>query len=587
MKIKQIGKYDGDIISTILKNRKIEDVDLFLNPEKRELDSFKLTNMLQGAEILLAHLMIENHIGILVDPDADGFSSSSIIYQYIKKIAPEVKISFFLHDNKAHGLTEKILERVSNTDIDLIVIPDAASNDDEGIARLYHMGIDLVIIDHHEVDEEPRFGVLINNQLAHNEETNKNLVGAGMALKFCQALDHILKVDFSSSFYDLVAIGQVGDASDISQNEVRSMIFQGLETLNNPFVRVALEGHFGSLDNIAPKDLSFSIIPLINAVVRVGTMAEKELLFRALNSIDAEETFTVIKKKKNRDTGKFDKYELVQNLYEYAYDVCKKVKNRQNGMVKKIMAELESDIDSTGGVAIGIVPTSDQGSITGLVANKISRKLQKPTLLVHYIEEKYGEDKVIGKYVGSGRGYEKVLPSLKDWCNETGLVEFAQGHANAFGISIFKEDFEEFKKKAHEVEPSEFVYEVDLLTKGELNKQAILDVVENKHLFGGKVHEPLFAFTQIKIRKDFIRQRGSMLTFFERGVEFIMYGAPTGLFESLTHNFDRFITMDFVGRPSVNTFGGRMTPQLVLEDCERNEHPISEEEPITAETIIF
>lgn len=56
----------------------------------------------------------------------------------------------------------------------------------------------------------------------------------------------------------------------------------------------------------------------------------------------------------------------------------------------------------------------------------------------------YYKDK---KYIGSGRGDEKVLSSLKDWCNETGLVEFAQGHANAFGISIPEDNFEEFKKE--------------------------------------------------------------------------------------------------------------------------------------------
>ncbi|PHA62904.1 DHH family phosphoesterase [Bacillus wiedmannii] len=583
MKIKQIGSYNSNIISTILENRKIEDIDLFLNPNSNDdLDAFSLTNMKQGAEVVLAHLLINNKIGILVDPDADGFSSSSVIYQYIKKVKPDAEITYFLHDSKAHGLTEKILEQIAGTDLDLLIIPDAGSNDDEEIARLYHMGMDIVIIDHHEVEKIPRVGILINNQLDSNEETNLNLVGVGMALKFCQALDKMLSLDFSEDFYDLVAIGQIGDASDISQNEVRNMVFKGLKTMKNPFVIAVLEDHFGSLDSIAPKDLSFSIIPLINAVVRVGTMEEKELLFRALNGIDSSETWTVKKRKKNKDTGKFDSFLVEQNLYEYARDICKKVKTRQAGMVKKTMAALESDIDNSGGIAIGVLETSEQGSITGLVANKIAQKLQKPVLLVHNVG---------GKYVGSGRGYEKVLPSLKDWCNETELVEFAQGHANAFGISIFDENFEAFKEKTKDVKQGEFIYEVDLLTHGKVDKEAILEIEENKHLFGGKCREPLFAFTGIPVNKRFIRQRGQMLTFFEAGVEFVMYGAPAGLFESLTMNFDQTITMNFVGRPSVNTWGGRTTPQLVLDDCERNETPtpVQEEvsEEITAETIVF
>lgn len=584
MKIKQIGKYDGDIISTILKNRNIEDIDLFLNPnDKDDLDAMKLANMKEGAEITLAHMGVENHIGILVDPDADGFASATIIYQYLKKLNPEAKISYFLHDSKAHGLTEKILEQIANSSIDLLIIPDAASNDSSSIERIYYMGIDVVIIDHHEVEKEPRFGILINNQLPHNEETNKNLVGAGMAFKFCQAMDSFLKTTNTEDLYDLVAIGQVGDASDISENEVRNLVFKGLKNINNPFIKLVLEDTFGDINNIAPKDLSFSIIPLINAVVRVGTMEEKELLFRALNSINSDETWVVEKRKKNKQTGKFDKFTVEQNLYEYAYDVCKRVKNRQDSLVKKINAEVEKTIDSTGGIAIGIVPNSDEGSVTGLVANKLVRKLQKPVILVHYI--KNDEDKN-GKYVGSGRGYEKVLPSLKDWCQETGLVEFAQGHANAFGISIFEENFEDFKKKLHEVEPSEHIYEVDLHIKGKVEKQPIIEVNKNKHLFGGKVHDPLFAFTGIKVRKDFIRKRGSMLTFFENGVEFVMFSAPHGLFESLTHNFDQYITMDFVGTPGENNWGGQKTPRIILEDCQRNESGDVEEE-ITVENIVF
>lgn len=588
MKIKQIGTYDGDIISTILENRKVEDIETFLNPNGNDdTDSFKLANMKLGAEVVLSHVLIENHIGLLVDPDADGFSSSSIIYQYLKAINPDLQITYFLHDGKAHGLTEKILEKVAESTIDLIIIPDAGSNDAEGIARLYAMGIDTVIIDHHEVDTPPQVGVLINNQLDTNIEANRNLVGAGMVHKFCKALDSMTNLNLADDFFDLVAIGQVGDGSDISQNEVRHMIFKGLSDIKNPFVKVVLEDSFEDLSNIAPINLSFSIIPLINAVVRVGTDDEKDLLFRALNSIGADETFQVVKRKKNKTTGKFDRFDVTQTLYEYAYDSCKKVKGRQAGLVKKIMASLEDDIDDNGGVAIGIVPNSDQGSITGLVANKISNKLQKPVLLVHYVKE---EEEKLGTYMGSGRGHEKTLSSLRDWCNDTGLVEYAQGHANAFGIGVPEDKFEDFKKKTLRVEPTDFIYEVDLHVDGKIDKQAILDVNENKKLFGGKVHEPLFAFTNIKVRKEFIRQKGSMLTFFENGIEFVMFGAPQGLFESLTHNFDQYIPMDFVGRPGENNWGGRITPRIVLEDCQRSIVEIKEEkveDEITAETIVF
>ena len=72
-----------------------------------------------------------------------------------------------------------------------------------------------------------------------------------------------------------------------------------------------------------------------------------------------------------------------------------------------------------------------------------------------------------------------------------------------------------------------------------------------------------------------------------------MYGAPEGLFEDLTHNFDSHVIMDFVGRPGKNNWGGKETPQLILSDCEKSEStdPLEEnqkeEKEITAETIVF
>ncbi|CAF1774647.1 DHH family phosphoesterase [Bacillus subtilis] len=583
MKIKQISSYNGDIIDTILKNRNIKDIDTFLNPNSSEdLNPFDLHNIELGANVLLAHLLINDHIGILVDADADGFSSASIIYQYIKKIEPDSHVSYFLHDRKAHGLTDEISQKIADSSIDLIIIPDAASNDVDELQRLYYMGIDIIVLDHHEVDKMPTHGILINNQLDENKSTNKNLVGAGMAYKFCQALDRILDTHYADDLLDLVAIGQIGDTSDISENEVRNLVFRGLETINNPLVKVAVMDVFGSLEGIAPKDLSFSIIPMINAVVRVGTEDEKDLLFRALNKIGDGRVWNVEKRKKNKKTGKFNKILVEQDLYEYAFDMMKKVKGRQNSMIKKSLEKLRSSTYNEGGISIALLDSSDEAAITGLVANKVAKKYQKPALVLYY------KDK---KYIGSGRGDEKVLSSLKDWCNETGLVEFAQGHANAFGISIPEDNFEEFKKRTHEVEQNEFVYEVDLIVKENVDRSLIEDVTDNKHLFGGKVQEPLLAFVGIKINKNFIRQKGSMLTFYENGVEFVMYGAPEGLYESLKNNFDRQITMDFVGTPSVNVYGNKRTLQLVLVDCERNESGqydfIEVPDEINAETIIF
>ncbi|MDG0860374.1 DHH family phosphoesterase [Staphylococcus equorum] len=595
MKIKQIGDYNGNIVETVLENRSINDYELLLNPtDEDNTSAFDLKNIDKAIEVFLAHIIAKSKIGLVVDADADGITSSSIMYQYIKEVNPESPITPFFHERKAHGLTEQIMNEISKTEIDLLIVPDAGSNDLRNIELLKAMEIDVLIIDHHEVEEETEFGVLINNQLSDNTKTNRNLVGAGMVLRFCEAVDSLLHQPKSSKFYDLAAIGQIGDGSDISQNEVRNMVFKGLNNIQNDFVKVVLLDMFGTLEDIAPKNLSFSVIPLINSVVRVGTMEEKESLFNAINYINCEDTITVVKRKKNKATGKFDKFDVDQTYFEFVYDLCKKIKGRQKTKTDKVLGLINESIDNTGGIAIGILDTTEYAPITGLIATKISSKFQKPTLLLQKSKKIFdhnGKEKTEVTYFGSGRGNEKVLKSLKDWCNNTGLVEFAQGHANAFGISIKEENFDEFREKTKNVESEEFVYEVDVLLSEFPDKELIMNVVDNTYVFGGKVSEPLIAFTNVKVNKRFINQRGSMLKFFDRGVEFVMYGAPSGLYESLTNNFDEFIEMDFVGRASSNSWGGKTTAQLILDDCERSSSPIQEPKiegiEITAETLVF
>lgn len=584
MKIVQKGNYDGNIINTVIENRSIEDVETFLNPTNENmLESKDLHNIELAAVALIAQVGIGADISILVDADADGYMSSSIMYQYIKKLNPQANLNYILHTGKAHGITEDIINKIVNLKIDLLIVPDAGSNDHEALDKLITMGIDVIIIDHHEIEDISKLPpkvIVVNNQTDLNVRTNKDLVGAGMVLKYCEMMDQMLVDKFADEFYDLTAIGQIGDASDISKNEIRYIVFKGINDIRNKFVEEVLMDHFGSLDNIAPKDFSFSVIPLINAMTRVGTQEEKELLFRALNNINPDEIYRVNKKKKNKATGKFETNEIEMNIYEYTLHICKSVKNRQASIVKKILANLRENIDNTGGIVIGILKDGSNLSITGLVANKLATKYQKPALLLYF-------DGV--HYRGSGRGYIKVMPSLKDWSNKTNLVEYAQGHANAFGISIPKENYSAFKENTKNIESQDIIYEVDLIMDEKIDKDIILKLNDNKYLFGGSFENASLAFTNIEVDKRFIKQRGQMLNIFHKGIDIVMFAAPNGLYEDLVNNFDAFITCDFVGEPSVNSWKDEETPQLILTDMVRKKKIAKSALPkeITAADLVF
>ena len=89
------------------------------------------------------------------------------------------------------------------------------------------------------------------------------------------------------------------------------------------------------------------------------------------------------------------------------------------------------------------------------------------------------------------------------------------------------------KKKQKNITKEKPTYEVDLHMHGKHSIDEVLKVDEHEYLFGGTIQEPLFAFTGISVKKEFIRQRGSVLTIFDRGLEFIMFDANKEIYEKI------------------------------------------------------
>jgi len=82
--------------------------------------------------------------------DADGFTSSSILWLYIKSIFPQAKLNFTVHEHKQHGLNDMIDEIEDNPCYNLVICPDSSSFDAKEHLRLEQLGIDCLILDHHE-----------------------------------------------------------------------------------------------------------------------------------------------------------------------------------------------------------------------------------------------------------------------------------------------------------------------------------------------------------------------------------------------------------------------------------------------------
>ena len=109
----------------------------------------------------------------------------------------------------------------------------------------------------------------------------------------------------------------------------------------------------------------------------------------------------------------------------------------------------------------------------------------------------------------------------------------------------------------------------------------IYTVEMDKHVFGGDVAYPTMGYESIKFNKKCITTRGSVTTFFDNGVSFVLFNSPANIQEEIENNLDEKdnITMDIVGEPRVQKFGNKETPQIIIKDYEFLEnYDIVEEE---------
>lgn len=580
MNIVQKQQHTNNVVENILINSGIDDIDLFLEPDsstQSSLDSF--TNLEEAAKQIIAFIATNKNITVLVDSDADGYTSSALTVNIIKDIIntfeSESEVNYLVHEGKFHGLTSSVMDNIQDVDTDLLIIPDAASNDIDNLLTLSTANYNILVIDHHEIEDETYIDMIenvtiVNNQRSDNEEVSKWLTGVGMVYKVFEKVYELIKTSDEklkplTDYLDLVSIGQIGDASDLSENEIRYLVFEGLKNIQNPFVKSVLD--VKSIDTekeIAPIDMSFSIIPIINAVTRIGTFEERENLFESLLITDKENENTVMTKRKlNKETRKYEHIDFEVVETQKRADEIARIKSKQDSYVKKKMESLESQTDTSKAVLLYIDDNFEsEKSVSGLVATKLSRKYDKPTLVLTH-----DEDREV--YFGSGRGIEKVFESFKEWCNETELFNFAQGHANAFGVEIKKDNLNKLIDKiSNEKTDKDFTYEVDKLYINETNKHDVDLLIKYKNIVGGKVEPITLGFKDLTVQRKNIYIKNKTVSFNVSGCSFISWGTSDEVIDAIQTGFTDSVSINMVCEPFESNFNGKKQNKLIIKDIE-------------------
>lgn len=548
-----------------------ESVQHYLNVTEQDLlNPELLAHIKDGAKVLMKHIAANDIIFVLIDVDCDGMTSSAALINYLNMLFPaytQSHVIYYMNEGKVHGINAETVP----DNVKLVICPDSSSNNYEDHKILRERGCDVLVLDHHLADHESEDAIIINNQMC--DYPNKTLSGVGIVYKFCSYLDSLLGTNYAKDILDLTAVGIIADVMDLRDFETRYIVKQGLSHFRNPFLKELAEHNEYSISRaggLSPFSVGWYIAPQINAIVRSGTAAERMVVFKSMLEFNSYDQVPSTKR------GCKGQYEA---LVTQAVRTCVNVKNRQSKVQDQAFETIERIIQNKELLNNKIVAVKLDNehaidrNLSGLVANKLVAAYNHPVLILSEVDTDEGI-----KWEGSGRGTNSIdFNDFKGFLDNSELVNWAEGHSNAFGASVSDSNFDsliEYSNK--ELESCDFrdVYLVDLIFDFfNFKANDIISIAELNSLWGSGIEKPLIAIENIEVTEDNLTlmsptKSPTLKIKLPNGVELIKFKASEEEFESLKPTPGGSTTISIVGSCDLNVWNGNTTGQIKIEEYE-------------------
>ena len=508
-------------IQEYLKALEVEDINLYLNPDSSCLDDVKsYPNMEKAANLLFKATTDKYKIGLLVDVDCDGMCSATIIRTFLNTYY-DIDPVIYIRQGKAHGLrasaSEDIVEQIKVDGIQLMIIPDAGTNDTLECHDLKAHGCNVLILDHHKVEINNPDAIIVNHHLGNG--LNTALSGTGVTAKFIQYYCEYYHVD-APYMDDLVAMSIFSDSCSLIPLENRCYADVGMHHVENDMIKAMLP--LASRYGVNPTGYSWAMIPLINAICRQEKIDDKRKLFDAMSG-----------------HGDIDE----------AIKMCKSAHRLQADEVKQIMEEVEPTLDLNHKVVIGYAKPQD-ANLIGLVANKFMSKYHKPIILL----------RPMNTTTWSG-SFRSPVP-LNEIINNSGYGR-ALGHDFAAGVYVKKADLPKLIDYLDTIDfPDEPEIEVTAcLDASDVNVKMCQMCEDNKELYGTGVLEPTFFFQGIIYPENvqMFKKRTTTIKVTLDGMDFLMFMANQDQIDDFTFSGPKLVNI--VATLSTNTWNNVTTKQ--------------------------
>jgi single-stranded-DNA-specific exonuclease len=553
MKINEIFKDNEEItIDSYLKKCGVKNVKEFIKPhipfEKPEIDNwFDYYNMDKARNMFIKHYNFKTPTYIICDSDLDGITSTAFIYMYMKALKEDWNIEILIHNGKERGLQdENIFQQIKSNPRGFIIIPDSGTNDRDKANEL--KGLDILVLDHHDIETPIENGILINNQSDKNKNISKNGSGCLVTYMFCKSLDNYFNNDWCHWNMDLVALSLISHSMNMADQQNRNFYHLGLETIDcvlNTFLESTFLRFIGNKP-YTQRDISFKIVPKFNSVIRTENQELKRKVIECF-TYECEDIGDIL-------------------------DLCENCHKNQIALVDNIINNNKDNIENANKNNIVVLSCDDMPrSYSGLVAGKIMNLCGgKPTIV-----GKIKDNQLLGSL-------RSPIPLRSD-LDSNELVEWAIGHENSCGVSINKDNIDSLVEYYNNIKIS-YEPHIDVLKSYSINNipnsiyelfGANLDV-----LWGYGIPKPLFEIHDIIYYPNDIQILGSnkrTVKIINNGLNLLLFNvtkqqkADLGLGYIVDNEFYENIKtekmcLSCVGTLSVNEYKGYKNNQMIIED---------------------
>ena len=513
-------------------------IEDFLSTEKE----YKIKNIEKAKDIILKHL--HDKITIVGDYDCDGICASAIMKIAINKLGGKnVTVRLPKRFSEGYGLSEKIVDEI---DEGLLITVDNGITAFDAIEKAKEKGLTVLLTDHHLPAEDgriPNADLIINPNAIPDSADFSGYCGAGIAYKICELLLSPKYASLATKLKSLAAIATVADVMPLVE-ENRSIVKNGLVDMTKSAGRTAgLGALLKLLDlnfHINEKNIGFKIGPIINAPGR-------------LFDNGAERSFKLISNNHSLEEAQEDAAELI------------KINEERKSIKEKELKIIEQNIVDNCLIGDNIFviyePELTEG-LVGIYAGNIAEKYGVPCFVLTN-----SDDPEILK--GSGRTAKDInIKAVLDENSEF-LVKYG-GHAEAAGISVKMDDFEDFRaallKSVPKLDETSDDVFYDIETSVE-NMAETLDELAIYAPYGQGNPEIVFLFKDFVLSPSYgkffttLGDSDQHLKLFGKGVTAIGFGMT-----------EKYIKMgmpkkvDIVGTVNVNWFMGKSTTQIEIID---------------------